>query len=122
MRIWLVIAALLGGLGVIVGAVGAHAVKGLGPVQSHAFDTATAFQMYHALAIGLSALVMRHSRTWAVRAAWCFLIGIIFFSGSLYLWALNGQHVLVFMPPLGGLAFILGWGLLAVAGWKSEER
>src|SRR6201995_5377059 len=119
MRIWPVIAALLGGLGVIIGAVGAHAIKGLSPVQSHAFDTATAFQMYHALAIGLCALVIRRS-AWAGRAAWGFLAGIILFSGSLYLWAIDGQHVLVFMPPLGGLAFIIGWGLLAVAAWKSE--
>ena len=122
MRIWLVIASILGGLGVILGAIGTHTLRDMGPLQHQAFDTATAFQMYHALAIGLAALVMRHSRAWAGRAAIAFLAGIIFFSGSLYLWALTGQHVLVFMPPLGGLCFIAGWGMLALAGWTLEER
>jgi uncharacterized membrane protein YgdD (TMEM256/DUF423 family) len=122
MRGWFVTAAILGGAAVAMGAIGAHALKDLPPVSREAFNTASAFQMYHALAIGLAALMMRHSPAWASRAAMAFLAGIILFSGSLYLWALGGQHVLVFMPPLGGLSFIIGWGLLAVAGWQQEER
>jgi uncharacterized membrane protein YgdD (TMEM256/DUF423 family) len=124
MRIWLAIAALCGGLAVIAGALGEHALaQTLEPRALLAFNTAASYQMYHALAIGLAALAMRPAnRAWAGRAAAFFLIGIILFSGSLYLWALSGMHVLVFMPPLGGLAFIVGWGLLAVAGWKLEER
>lgn len=122
MRIWLVIAALLGGLGVIVGAVGAHAVKGLGPVQQHTFETGTAFQMYHALAIGLAALAMRDSnRGPAQLAAQLFLTGTLLFSFSLYLWALSGQHFYVFITPVGGVALIMGWVALAVAGWKLEK-
>ena len=122
MRIWLMTASILGALAVVMGAIGAHALKDLPPVSREAFNTAAAFQMYHALAMGLAALVMPRSRAWAVRAAWCFLAGIILFSGSLYVWALNGQHVLVFMPPLGGLSFIIGWAMLAIAAWKLEER
>lgn len=122
MRGWFVTAAILGGLAVVLGAIGAHALKDLPPVSRDAFNTASAFQMYHALAMGLAALLMRTSRVWARCAAIAFLAGIILFSGSLYLWVLGGQHVLVFMPPLGGLSFIIGWGLLAVAGWKQEDR
>jgi uncharacterized membrane protein YgdD (TMEM256/DUF423 family) len=120
MRGWFVTAAILGGLAVVLGAVGAHALKDLPPMAREAFNTASAFQMYHALAIGLTALIMRRSPVWASRAAFAFLAGIILFSGSLYLWSLTGAHVLVFMPPLGGLSLIIGWGLLAVAGAKLE--
>jgi uncharacterized membrane protein YgdD (TMEM256/DUF423 family) len=122
MRGWFVTAAILGGLAVIAGAIGAHALKDLAPTAQGAFNTAAAFQMYHALALGLAALVMRQSSVWATRAAWTFLAGIILFSGSLYLWAFTGQHFLGFITPLGGMAFIIGWGLLAVAGWKLEAK
>lgn len=120
MRSWFVTAAILGGLAVIAGAIGAHAPRDLPSPARGAINTAAAFQMYHALALGLTALVMRNSAIWAPRAAWAFLVGIILFSGSLYLWAVTGQHVLGFITPIGGLALIIGWGLLAVAGAKLE--
>ena len=122
MRGWFVIAAILGGLAVIAGAIGAHAPRDLPSPARGAINTAAAFHMYHALALGLTALMMPRSPVWARRAAWTFLAGIILFSGSLYLWAFTGQHVLGFITPIGGLALIIGWGLLALAGWKLEER
>jgi uncharacterized membrane protein YgdD (TMEM256/DUF423 family) len=122
MRPWLVIGALCGGLAVIASALGDHALRDLEPHALGAFKTAARFQMYHALALGLTALVMRWSPVWAVRAAWAFLAGIVLFCGSLYMWAFTHQHVLGFITPLGGLAFMLGWGLLAMAGWKLEEK
>lgn len=122
MRGWFVTAAILGGLAVIAGAIGAHAPQDLPQRARGAINTAAAFQMYHALALGLTALAMRASPVWAARAAWAFLAGIILFSGSLYLWAFTGQHVLGFITPIGGLALIIGWALLAVAGAKLEER
>lgn len=122
MRIWLVIGAICGLLAVIMGAIGAHALQDMEPRALGGFKTAAQFHMYHALAIMLAALVTRFSPVWATRAAWTFLAGIILFSGSLYLWAFTGLHVLGFTTPLGGLAFMIGWGLLAVAGWKSEAE
>lgn len=123
MRNWLIIAAILGGLGVILGAVAEHALaQTLAPRALAAFHTGATYQMYHALALGLVALVIRHSPIWAPRAATAFLVGTGLFSGSLYLWALTGLHVFVFITPLGGLALIIGWALLAVAAWKLEER
>ncbi len=123
MRIWLVIGALCGALAVIAGSLGEHELASR--LDAHAlsvWQTAAQYQMFHALAIGLAALTMCVSRVWAGRAAALFLIGIVMFSGSLYLWALTGSRVVVFMPPLGGLAFIIGWLSLAVAGWKSEDK
>jgi uncharacterized membrane protein YgdD (TMEM256/DUF423 family) len=122
MRNWFVTAAILGGLAVIAGAVGAHAPRDLPTATRGAINTAAAFQMYHALALGLTALAMRASPVWAPRAAWAFLAGIILFSGSLYLWAFTGQHVLGFITPIGGLMLMIGWGLLAVAGAKLETK
>ena len=122
MRGWFVMAAILGGLAVIAGAIGAHALRDLSPPAHGAFNTAATFHMYHALALGLTALVLRNSPVWAARAAWAFLAGIILFSGSLYLWAFTGQHVLGFITPIGGVALIIGWGLLAVAGTKLEVQ
>lgn len=122
MRIWLTIAALMGAIGVVIGAIGAHAIKGLAPTAQHAFDTATAFHMYHALAMGLAALaIRRNNRGWARLSAALFLVGIALFCGSLYAWALTQQHFLMFLTPLGGMSFIGGWLALAFAGWRSQE-
>ena len=122
MRGWFVTSAILGGAAVVLGAIGAHALKVLAPPAHGAFNTAATFHMYHALAMGLAALMVPRSPVWAPRAAWALLAGIILFSGSLYLWAFTGQDVLGFITPIGGLTLIIGWGLLALAGWKFEER
>ena len=122
MRSWFITAAILGGLAVVMGAIGAHGLRDMPSPQHGAFTVAATFQMYHALALGLTALAMRKSPVWAPRAAWAFLAGIILFSGSLYLWAFTGQHVLGFITPVGGLTLIIAWGLLALAGWTLEEQ
>ena len=68
------------------------------------FETGARYQMYHALAMALAALVA------ARRAAIAFLAGILCFRGSLYLLALTGLPILGAITPLGGLCFIAGWG------------
>ena len=71
----------------------------------------------HALALGLAALACAGpARRRADIAAALFLAGIILFSGSLYLLALTGMPVLGFVTPIGGMAFIAGWVMLALAG------
>ena len=110
-RKWLGIAAVNGALAVMAGAFAAHGLKARLSVDALSiFETGARYHMYHALAIGLSALVP------APRAAWAFLFGIVFFCGSLYLLALSGAPILGAVTPLGGLCFIAGWGLLA---WKA---
>jgi len=75
--------------------------------------------MYHALAIGLAAFAMRGpAETRARAAAMLFLIGILLFSGSLYLLALTGMTALGFITPIGGVAFVAGWILLALAALR----
>ncbi len=117
-RTFLLIGALAGFLGVGLGAFGAHALRGrLTPEMLAVFETGVRYQMYHALAIGLVALLLPRISGWLIVAAgWCFVGGIVLFSGSLYLLALTGVTVLGAITPLGGLAFLAGWALLAVAG------
>ncbi len=118
MRIWLFIAALMGGLAVILGAFAAHGLN-FGPGAREIYETGARYHMYHALAMGLCAFAMRGEATVKAKtAAILFLAGIVLFSGSLYLLALTGSRALGFVTPLGGLAFIAGWVLLALAALK----
>lgn len=114
--------ALLAGLAVALGAFGAHGLKKLVPPETVAtFETGVKYQMYHALALLLAGLIAeRLASVWLKRAAWCFLIGILLFSGSLYLLtALKatdsvGLGGLGIITPIGGVFFIAGWISLAV--------
>lgn len=110
---WLMMAAILGGLAVTAGAFGAHGLeKLLEPRLLANFHTGAEYQMYHALALGLTALTARgRARTFA---AWAFLIGILLFSGSLYALALTGIRKLGAITPIGGVAFLVGWAALAM--------
>ena len=123
MKHWLVVAALMGGLAVVMGAFAAH---GLRPVLSErmlsTFETGARYQMYHALAIGLAAFAMRgRAARLANIAAALFLTGIALFSGSLYLLAFSGATSLGMITPAGGLSFIAGWATLALAALKLES-
>jgi uncharacterized membrane protein YgdD (TMEM256/DUF423 family) len=123
MKKWLFIAALTGATAVAFAAFGEHALAGrLEPRMLATFATAGRYQLYHALAMGLAALAARGAaRPWADGAAWLFFIGTLLFSGSLYLLALTGIRIIGFITPLGGVALIAGWLLLAVAAWKWDE-
>jgi uncharacterized membrane protein YgdD (TMEM256/DUF423 family) len=123
MKKWLFIAALTGATAVAFAAFGEHALAGrLEPRMLATFATAGRYQLYHALAIGLAALAARGAaRSWADGAAWLFFIGTLLFSGSLYMLALTGIRIIGFITPLGGVALIAGWLLLAVAAWKWDE-
>jgi uncharacterized membrane protein YgdD (TMEM256/DUF423 family) len=114
---FLLIGALAGFLGVALGAFGAHALRSrLSPEMMAAFESAVRYQMYHALAIIMVGLILGRLDGWMFRAAgWAFTLGIVLFSGSLYLLALTGVTILGAVTPLGGLAFLVGWALLVVA-------
>jgi uncharacterized membrane protein YgdD (TMEM256/DUF423 family) len=77
--------------------------------------------MYHALAMGLAALTMQGAAARTARwSAALFLIGIILFSGSLYAFAMTGERMFAFVTPIGGVSFLAGWVLLALAAWRSK--
>ena len=77
--------------------------------------------MYHALALlAVGWLATRAPGPWVDAAGWLFLAGIVVFSGSLYVMTLTGAKWLGAITPLGGLSFILGWIVLAVAAMKAR--
>lgn len=111
-------ACLLGGTGVIIGAFGAHALKptleATGRLDT--FETAVKYQFYHTLTLLAVGLMMQHLVARALQyAALLFVLGIIFFSGSLYILCFTGIGVLGAVTPLGGLLLIGGWIAMAVA-------
>jgi uncharacterized membrane protein YgdD (TMEM256/DUF423 family) len=111
----LALGATFGGLGVAAGAFGAHMLK---PILDIAmlgvFETAVRYQMYHALALCVVAgLGERRPTLRLAPVGWLFLIGVVLFSGSLYVLSLSGVRWVGVLTPLGGVALIAGWSLLA---------
>jgi len=120
----LIIGSLMAGIGVAAGAFGAH---GLRPILSEkmmaVFETGVRYHLVHAVAMliaGLSAHWFHH-RVF-VRAGWSFWIGILIFSGSLYTLALTEIRTLGILTPFGGLAFLIGWSLLAWGYWQAPLK
>jgi uncharacterized membrane protein YgdD (TMEM256/DUF423 family) len=114
-RTFLLIAALSGLIGVAAGAFGAHALRSRLTVEMLAvFETGVRYQMYHTLVLLFVALAAARFDGWLIHGAgWAFTAGIVVFSGSLYALALSGVTTLGAITPIGGLAFLVGWGLLA---------
>ena len=122
-QIFGVLASLAGGLAVVLGAFGAHALKDrLEPAMLAAFNTAVHYQMLHATVVLVIILLARTSDSpgFLLGAAGSMLAGILLFSGSLYVLVLWGWRWLGPITPLGGALLITGWGLLLVAMVRSN--
>jgi uncharacterized membrane protein YgdD (TMEM256/DUF423 family) len=107
--------AILGFVGVALGAFGAHALRGrVAPDMIEVWKTGVLYQLIHTLALlGVAALGPRAGRPQLVAGLW--LVGIAIFCGSLYLLVLTGQRWWGAVTPVGGLAFMAGWIALAVS-------
>ena len=118
-KTFMFVGALMGGVGVAIGAFGAHGLKGrLSPDMLAVFETGVRYHMYHALAILATAALMSKLDGRAMHVAgWSFAAGIFIFSGSLYALALTGTTMLGAITPIGGVAFLLGWAALAIAAF-----
>ena len=118
-RTFMFVGALMGFVGVGIGAFGAHGLKGrLSAEMLAVFETGVRYQMYHALALlALGAMMSRLDGRAVVVAGWSFTAGILIFSGSLYALALSGVTMLGAITPIGGLAFLIGWIALAIAAF-----
>lgn len=123
-RRWLVAAGLLGALGVALGAFGAHALRPVLPLQAMTiYETAIRYHLFHTLALlGVAMLIGRHPEraAWLGRTAWLFLAGIVLFSGSLLGLATTGITELGYLTPVGGVAWIAAWLLLAWSFWRGQ--
>ena len=113
-RFFFIVGAIMAFLAVALGAFGAHALKNrLTPDMLDIFEVGVRYHMYHAL--GLLAVAWATSR-WPesnlTAAGWAFIVGIIIFSGSLYILSMTGMRWFGAITPLGGLAFLIGWAIL----------
>ena len=119
-RLFLLLGSLSGFTGVVLGAFAAHGLRGrLTDEMLNVFEVGVRYQIYHALALLMVALVSaRWPRGEFSVAGWCFVLGTIVFSGSLYALSLSGVRWLGAVTPIGGLAFLLGWLSIAWGAWK----
>lgn len=123
----IILGAIFGGLSVAFGAFGAHGLKTVLPEeQIRIFETAVRYQFYHAFALCITGILYAYhdSRLYKV-ATNLFTVGIIFFSGSLYLMSLLsttgiGLGPVGIITPIGGLFFIAGWGCVLVGTVKGK--
>jgi uncharacterized membrane protein YgdD (TMEM256/DUF423 family) len=117
----LILGALGGLLSVAFGAFGAHALRDrLDDYSRGVFETAVQYQFYHSLALlAVALLLLQYPGSGLLKSsAVLFVLGILVFSGSLYLLSFSGMRWLGAVTPLGGLAFIAGWTCLIAAAWK----
>ncbi len=110
------IGAINAAIAVAAGAFATHGLRDrLEPRALEVFETAARYQMYHALAMILTGVIVARG---AGTAGWIFQLGIVLFSGSLYALALTDVKVLGAVTPIGGLAFLVGWAWLAWSAWR----
>lgn len=118
-RLFITTAAVLGGLSVAAGAFASHALKDrLSERSLEIFETAARYQMYHALALLLVALLLSRAEVaqpLLTTTGIAFISGVVLFCGSLYALSLSGIKGLGAVAPLGGAAFLVGWTCLAIA-------
>ncbi|MEQ1438424.1 DUF423 domain-containing protein [Fontimonas sp. SYSU GA230001] len=121
-KVFLVIGAAYGLIGVALGAFGAHALRARLPADLLAvWKTAVEYQLVHALALLAVGLLLRqHGSAGLLQPAGaCFAGGVLLFSGSLYALSLSGVRVLGAITPLGGVLFLAGWALLLLAALRT---
>ena len=126
MKRYVYLAALGGMSGVMLGAFGAHGLKATLAARDslHVWETAVLYHLIHAVAVlgvSLHSMPAAGCTAWLRRACACWGTGMLLFSGSLYWLALGGPRWLGPITPLGGLALILGWALVAVAAFRNPS-
>ena len=110
-KFWFVSAAISGFLSVALGAFGAHSLKNiLDEYGKSIYEKAVLYQMFHTMALFVVGVLQHLAKETSFSiAGWGFLIGIVLFSGSLYLLAITDIKWLGVVTPLGGVAFLFGW-------------
>jgi uncharacterized membrane protein YgdD (TMEM256/DUF423 family) len=120
-RIWLLAASLLGALGVLLGAFGAHGLRDrLTPDQLASWSTAVHYHQLHSVALLALALWASSTAKSVQLPASLFAAGIVLFSGSIYGLLLTEQRWLGPVTPLGGLCFVAGWLSLSLLAFRGD--
>jgi len=122
MNRWLFVGAINGFLAVAAGAFAAHGLETRVPPQAlEIFQTGAHYHLAHAIALVAVSLVRGPGVPRANVAGWLFTAGIVLFSGSLYFLVLADSTALVLLTPLGGVSFLAGWVMLALAALKGPS-
>ncbi len=123
-RLAFLVAAFSGFTATALGALAAHALKARLPVAALGWiETGVRYQFFHTAAL-LAAALWLHlgASTLVAWSSWAFMLGIVLFSGSLYLMAFTGFRGIAVLTPLGGIALLAGWGLMFTAAWQMGVR
>jgi len=123
MKIIMALGAVFAMTGVMLGAFAAHGLKqSVSPELLGVFQTGVQYQLYHALALLIISLFWQVMPSGYLKASASLMsVGIVLFSGSLYLLALTGMKWLGPITPIGGMCFIFGWLCLLIAGFRSNN-
>ncbi len=118
---WFAAGAVTCGLGVLLGAFGAHGLRGrVTPEMLAVFETGVRYHLVHGLALlAVAWATTRWPNTWISASGWLFVAGIVVFSGSLYLLSITGVRWLGAITPIGGLCFVAGWLILALSAMRT---
>ena len=125
LKIIFTFAGISGFVAIALGAFGAHGLRGrLDEASMHAFETAVSYQISHTLVIIFCCIMIEQwGRHWTLEyAAYAFTVGILLFSGSLYLLTVLKITYLGPVTPLGGLCFLIGWTLLTIGIWHHTSQ
>ena len=124
MKLFVILGSLSAFVGVALGAFGAHGLKTkVTPEMLTVWQTGVQYHLVHALGLVLIGILCQlMPETSMVRnAGWMILIGTVLFSGSLYVMVLSNIRALGMITPLGGVAFLVGWLLIAIAAWQQTS-
>jgi len=121
MNFWVGLGSVVMFLGVAIGAFAAHGLKNvLSDPMKIIFETGVRYQFIHGLALFVVAWLSSRTASSLISAAgWCFLAGIVIFSGSLYVLSLSGVKAWGAVTPVGGLAFLAGWALIGIWAFQA---
>lgn len=125
-KLQILIVALLGSIAVILGAFSAHGLTGkISVEQMQTFETAVKYHFYHCLAALLTVVLGKAFKIDTSVSVWLFIAGILLFSGSLYILAIQDLigvsfSTLGIVTPIGGFGFILGWVTLFISVYKKK--
>lgn len=114
MKLFLLLGVINGFLAVALGAFGAHGLEGkLSEKALNTWEKAVHYQMFHSMALFVTGLLIAKiegiGMTWA---GWMFFIGILLFSGSLYIYSTTSIKLFAMITPFGGVSFLIGWIIL----------
>lgn len=121
MKLFVILGAVLAGLSVALGAFGAHILEGkLEPKYLDTWGKAVTYQMLHAVGLLIVGILLGkfHTSSLLSWSGWLMFIGVVLFSGSLYVLSITKISMLGAITPLGGVSFIVAWALIVIAAVK----